>query len=784
MLLAAHSKPYLVLEIEWGGGVGTYYYLDRPQNSFAASGQRLPTDFPISSCLVLDWGAITLETKEYAVAAVDSLTVKLQDAAGEISNILTNSIDRTVGSPTNGKPVEQQYKTVKIWRMFDDPTVVWGTDNALVFEGITKPHQYQESDNSISIQVDDPTRSFIPALQCQATQAIFPNIQPQYQDRNIPLVWGYCNRVEAILVDQPWQTRIMAAVNVQDAVGVTVPIQDSPVDLKINTSAELDVYIGTDTTTRAVRGKFITNTNGPSSFKITNVNGDAGNYTLTTATIDTVTGSGTNGATAIVLDTAVGSPYQTSLATVVANGSYCQVQQSGQWVDATVNAITASTGYYTITFNESNVQQALAAGQAIVFTNLDTSNFQFPAGSYITPQTGNWVYAVNALPSKQIYTVEGWGLMSDATGPGAHDFILLADTANQTTITEDGSTRVVTQSSSTAWTANLNDNTWNLYTLQNTGTLATNDIGHAITTITFNQAPRFYNPSLDDNRIWVTLAGVEDHGDSTGNLITSPALVLLQYLENPYLCNIDLSLIDIAAFEAASTITEVTYQGPGDGYTLENISDVSVGFAQVDAQGDGLAYLQDIARQMRSMLFFDQGLLSLVILRNPPPPALPLVAATFDETCLLEASLQVAENDISDTKTRITADWTYEWDDKKPHRKILAINAAAEQSIGIPNGMDMPIWLYSNSQQVQREIAFWLTKWSCVYRICEFTAFHKALVLQPGDWIQLSYTESDGRVVIPGMTGTSTVYAEVLSVSDMAPSGLVKVKCRFMVFYF
>ena len=183
----------------------------------------------------------------------------------------------------------------------------------------------------------------------------------------------------------------------------------------------------------------------------------------------------------------------------------------------------------------------------------------------------------NSLPSKGVVKVEGFGTIADQAG-NTKDFIVLGN-YQETIIAGSAVTRLI----GGGLTVNLNDNTWN--NPPGTG------LGRNVTSVTFpGGVPRDINTSLDDDRIWVTLEGVEDVGNSTGNLITNPALVILQYLEHSTLMFGDPASINLASFAAAATA----------------LAGYSCGFAQIES-ADGLSLLQHIASLCHSVLFFDQG---------------------------------------------------------------------------------------------------------------------------------------------------------------------------------
>src|SRR5204862_1058338 len=119
------SKPYLVLEIDWPSPAGTLYYLDRPSNSFDASGTRAPT---VETPKVIEWPRISLSLKEGQVGATEQCQVTLDDTGGAVTSILNGGV--------------KQRSVVAVWRLFDDPTTVWPDDAALIFSGTLRPFDW------------------------------------------------------------------------------------------------------------------------------------------------------------------------------------------------------------------------------------------------------------------------------------------------------------------------------------------------------------------------------------------------------------------------------------------------------------------------------------------------------------------------------------------------------------------------------------------------------------------------------------------------------------------
>src|SRR5690348_4282006 len=82
------AKPYQILEIDWGGTVGTKFYLDRLPTDFStADGKRAPAG-GIGNSKVTAWAPVSLSLKKGQVGATDQTSVTLDDAGGELTAIL------------------------------------------------------------------------------------------------------------------------------------------------------------------------------------------------------------------------------------------------------------------------------------------------------------------------------------------------------------------------------------------------------------------------------------------------------------------------------------------------------------------------------------------------------------------------------------------------------------------------------------------------------------------------------------------------------------------------
>lgn len=735
--IAASKKtsalPYQVLEVDWidgNGNAAPTYYLDRKADSFTNNdGKRVPTCDP--NVLVMTWPSISISLKEGQVGATDQTSLTLNDQNGIITGLLTG--------------VEQQWQLVKVWRMFDDPTVQWGRDNALMLAGCLRPFSWTAKDNIITLNIGDLGPLLAKSVSCPATTSIFTKTPPSYQDKNIPLCWGLANRVEAVCVQKPWETHI--SQNTDGSNPITVTIADDPDTMGVDGTGATtyDAWLGTD----KVKVTFKQSSSPGTGTSTATISVDWNQTIATAMLLGTVDGGG--GSRLIIQDAGImPSSIGDHLADYVAAGQPMRLVTFKMGVvNTTLASITVNSpwwGWYTFTINDpgGTIVPNLEIGDVVKFLDTGTGARGWPTGTQLKQYGVPAVYVANMLPSKNVVRVEGFGTIADSAGGSRKDFIILGQ--YKQTIISGSSTTTLTGGSIIV---NLNDNTWN----NPQGTL----LGHNVTTLTFpNGTPRDLNNNLDDDRIWVTLQGVEDIGNSTGNLITNPALILLQYLENPYLMNVAPSSINLTAFTNAAT----------------KLAGYYCGFAQVEA-ADGLSLLQHIASLCHSVLFFDQGEANMVVLSDAPQAAVWI----GDGNNLLQCSLSQTESAIDDVKNDLTFKFRQNWDDKigqnlqdSKNANLLSIAAFGRRAQEIN-----PCDIFWRRQDVATERDWWLTHLTNIFRYVTFTAFLDALILQPGDPISVTWIDGGGRNLFGGAAEMI-----VTKSTDTGRDGLVQIEARFV----
>lgn len=743
------ARPYQILEIDWGDPTGKKYYLDRPNNSTSFHTQdnsRAPA--VIENSLVVQWPSVGLSLKEGQVGATDQTSVVLNDADGALTAILNSK--------------EQQRSLVTLWRLFDDASTVWPGDAAQIFNGVLRPFDWSAQNNQITLNLGDLGPLLAKDVSCIATNLIFSKLPQTSQDKNIPLCWGLTQRVEALPISVPWETKITQSFNSGNP--ITINIADHPDTMPgVTAETNYDATLGTDPVTVTFHQSPDENTT-PSSATISvsapQLIASAGASVLDDGT--TPPGSEPTFITFVWYYYGTWpSKHELDLASILqADWPVTISDNAGGHYSTTLSSLDLIPGapapYYKAILQ--NIQVGVdpnpphapiylwdirAKLTILSFFPPTTSVNPWPTGTVLRSADTTYIYAISALPSKAVQRVEGFGSIDDASGTGRKDFVVLGQAR---TVGVIGST--VTTTYSDEFTVKLNDSSWNA------------GLGRDITTITFSKAPRDTRQNLDDNRIWCTVLGVDDAGNSTGNAITNPAKVVLEYLQNANLMNVAAASIDSASFAAAASA----------------LSGYIVGFPQMETR-PGLQLLQEIATQCNSVLRFDQGKAGMVVISDTADT----IRATFDTVAndnLLQGSLTTQESSVDDLVNEVIVKWTPFWDDitgKKPqdvrNYKVDAISAFGRIS------REIPIYLYWRRVDVETQRDWWLDHLSSIFRSVKFTTFLSALVLQPGDWISVQWIDGGGRDLFGGAKSMM-----VVKVTDTGKDGLVEIEARYALF--
>lgn len=715
------AKPYQVLEIDWGGVTGTKYYLDRSSDSFTASGTRVPAS-GIGNSLVMQWPSVGIALNESQVGATSQTQVVLDDYSGEITAILNST--------------ERQRKLVTLYRMFDDDSVVWGTDNALMATFSLRPFDWSSQDNQITLNLGDLGPLLGKSISFVATSDVFANVPQESQDKSIPLCWGVAQRVEALLVKKPWQTKILQGATGSES--MTVKVDNHPSEFGITDGTVSDAWLGGDKVS-ITWNQSATPDTVPSTVTIA----ATASCVLLSGVVTASYGTGSDKYLTIADDRF----RQFRLSEYAIKGDDVMVLTASGWSSTTLSAIQADypwPGWVAIQLADSTLMTNITPSTPIKFMLPNSYRRIWEAGTILKAYDQEHIYAANALPSKGVLKVEGYGTLTDESGQSRKGFVPLGQYVGDALV---GGVCTPNQYFD-PFTVNLNDSTY----------AAT--LGNNITTVTFKTPPRDSQANLDDNRIWCTVLGVEDAGDSTGTLITNPADIILEYLQNSSLMNVDSSNIDSTSFSDAAT----------------SLSGYVSGFAQIESK-DGLQLLQDLARQCHSCLFFDQDKATIVVLSDTAGTS----QHTFDTTTndnMLQGSLKHAEQDVDNLVNELDFQWRSFWDDKDGAKPldVKDVYLTSQAAFGRMT-KTVPIYMHFRREDVVTEIEFWLGHWGSIWRTVSFTAFLDALILQPGDWISVTWIDGGSRDLF---SGVKTM--QVTKTTDTGKDGLVEIEARYVQF--
>lgn len=728
---ADYSRPYFILAINWGTSVSPIwrYYMDRDSNSFVATGTRKPSSGLVTNAFVIDWGENTMRLREQQVNSVEGRTVKIEDTEGHIRAMFASTV--------------RQQKGVIIYRMFDADAVTWDVDAVPVFAGSILPMQWSENDCIVTLQFEDAARRFFPDIGIYATQSVFgAGVPPDSRDKMLPIAWGKVHRVKAVRVAGPWETKTRTSF-VGTTGSVVVDIDDHPSELGIgvlgSSGSPIPVFIGPD----LVNGYFTESgspDDTPSTFTIVSGAG----ITMASAVIEMVVGSPTRDA--YVRATSVRPDnQQTALTDIVTAGNMVRVfifDPTNNWVDTTVSVISPDTpwpGWYRIRFTSSSVQTNMTPGSMIHFLSTSVNRRGWQSGVTMSPKLGNSIYIANAFTSHGVIQVEGYGNVWDMNGESRKDFVKLGRSFYEGLV----GTVPFAETDYENYTVDLDDPSWSM------------TLGHNCTTITMAALPRSMNPDLETNDVWVTLLGIPEDLVVLNDEVRNPALVILQYLESPYLLNLAASNIDYASFTTATTA----------------LAGYFVGWAQTKPM-KGIELLQEIARQCHSIILLDGDKVQLIVLQNDSITA----ALTFDTGTnqspagtndnIKAGSLELGESSIVDIVTNMVGKWIKYRDEitGKNGYNVQVINTGA-LAIFERKEREMPIDLFWRRDDVANEIGFWVTRESRIYGTVKFIGYHDALKLLPGDWINITYWAGHGAAIDSGtdLKTESTVNVSAVS---------------------
>ncbi len=621
----------------------------------------------------------------------------------------------------------QQRRSAFLWRMFDDATVTWSNHKELIFSGALMPYQWTEGDQTVTLTLANMAKRVTKSVGKVADRAVFARVPPEYEDHPLPIIWGKPRRVPAIPVQYPWASQIIEDAPPQQiplAGDVTLDILHHPDDMGVSTGVVEEAFLGTD----RVSGTFAQSSdklNTPSTFTITAQ--DDASVCVGPFQWHAGAGSFTSNDILVLRADLIPPFYSVAQWFAIDPDKECYVWDagSGTYTTMTVTAVAEPGGYSNawvkISVNQdvSNLSGTLAL--------LDKSNVRrhWPAGTVLQARgaAAEIKYIFSMLPAGSVARVEGYGGYEDEGGRNVQGFTVIDPSLYE---------------------VNLSDSQWAVA------------MGHNSGTVTFKAPPRFAIQSLAGNDIWVTCGSVEG--------VDAPATVA-EYVQSEHLFDESASW-NVSSPWVADHATDFSDAG---------LDTQAWAYVQREIR-TGLDVLHEIARNFGGVILADQGTLSGILLRNTDPG---VYVATFDETNIIERSVVIEESSVDDLISHILADWTRDWDDVDDPLRLVRFNATVRDTFRQQH-QDFDMMAWRGKDEVEHILDFWLTRWTKIYRTVTFETTLRGLICQPGDWVQVSFTDADGVAVFEDQA------MEVQAVGD-TPGGtgrppVITIVARYAVF--
>ncbi len=691
----SQQRPMPILTIRWNDDAAPVNYIDRPESSIDSKIKRLLDlqNYGIGAATVLEWGNVTWELGEGAVGKADAATVVLS------GRLVYDKLTAEMGQNT----------VADLSVVYDEGDTARFSDRAVYFSGrLVAPITYDIGNDTTTITIESVLGNLKRTVGKLADVETFPSIREAYADRALPIVWGCARRVEAILVDQPWETQSLFD---EPSGNTVIEITDHPDDMGVISGDTYAAFYGSFRV-----GGFFTQSsdkiNTPSTFTITEVQ-------------DAVFATG-----AIAYMAPKGATFEISNRYVVLNMD--DMHPGGiDWVDVLVSGQnfgvfhTSSLGFgyqvYVIGAVEyhqpyrNHVRITLTAdttlftaGDAIEFIDPAAIRPLLQAGTGLTERgdSASWTYVANMLPSEKVVRVEGFGITLDDEGFDVEGFIPIGRQISPT----DAGDAPSYQFDEDTFTIDLSDSTWFA------------SLGHNVTTVNFSQRPRRMHKRLRSDRIWVTLQGTKHDGSFTSN----PARVIQEYLESPHLVALDAAQVDTDSFDAAALV----------------MSGYRVGFAQIESQ-DAWEYLSRIANQCHSVIQVDAGVVRLVVLRN----SVGTQALSINEDYLMDNAITIESSPMDDVASHVYTTYRRTWDDQEEAFETASHELANVTTTIGRNVQELELDLYPCRKVVDAEAKFWLNRWGVIYQDITVEMGIEGLCLRPGDWLHVDFAEPDATLV-------------------------------------
>lgn len=649
--------PTHVLEVRWTGG--TVYYANRDLTTPITAQGR-----------VIEWNDLSLDAGVEKVGGYSQLNVKLADHDGAL---------RALAAVEPGFGGTLAY--LHLWFVGTD----W-SDRVTLFAGVVAKRGTAGSDWDLktgtwSLKLDGYEKQLVNDLGQVLRREEFPDVKCSLvEGQIIPIAFGDpVRRVPAVVIDRPGSSQLGSQLLIQhDYLYLYRNAQEDGFTL----DTLITIYIGVPGNVETLTGGFF-DAADRRKFTI---------YSRSAFLCDGVTAGEYAEAGRrylLIQETDVPDPATSRI------GYLIYLYLNFEWF-----------AYHIDLWNDVGAQIAC----------LNVSGITVPGGTYwrissrpsghvpVWPpgtavwQGGDWIYAVNFLPSEEVIRVEARGPVQN-TGGGSEQ-------------------RAWYSYNDTYWEANLNNQDFNEQ-------LGREEDDEGLTTISLSQPP--FSLGLDEETVYVTLRATMNAADAAED---NPAEVIRLLLTHEFLGGLSADFIRASSFDAAAAaITEV------------------FAFAITDPR-PLLEHCSELAFQAGCLFFWDQGRAHLVTLDLTPTYAERDLTLSADN--VQQGTLKIADPGDIEKVSELTGEWLpYPTAEE---RRIVRRSPDAIAAFG-EHKKSIKLWGYQDVQAVARMVEFWLQAFLTVQRQVTAESFLNAIAIQPGDVVGLQFSLGDGATLFNAAAG-------------------------------
>lgn len=200
-------EPINLLEIDFGGAVGTKYYSDRPVTVRDANGDIVASFEP----LVADWGQLDAITD--GISTTKDITIMLINATSSpISDLFS--------------VVVPEGKSARLWQWFEADNMI-DPDAILLFNGkISSPVRYNMS--TVQIDIVDKILDIEEKIGTPIDLTTYPRALSSHVGRILPHVFGSVEGVPAVGIEVTGKSIIRTTLN-DEATTLTIEVEEGSV---------------------------------------------------------------------------------------------------------------------------------------------------------------------------------------------------------------------------------------------------------------------------------------------------------------------------------------------------------------------------------------------------------------------------------------------------------------------------------------------------------------------------------------------------------------------------